>query len=107
MFSLGTKLRHCDSRNKYHKYFPLRNGKHWPWIDKSLRDLMCTRDKLKKSAVKGKSPILMNSYRQIRNKVNAPNVQRHLLLFYSVQSISSDKLQAKVLKKHAPRLYNV
>ena len=44
-------------------------------IDKDLRDLMRTRDKLKKSAVKGKSPILMDSYRKIRNKVNALNAQ--------------------------------
>ena len=49
--------------------------KYCPWIDKDLRDLMRTRDKLKKSAVKGKSPILMDSYRKIRNKVNALNAQ--------------------------------
>ena len=49
--------------------------KYCPWIDKDLRDLMRTKDKLKKSAVKGKSPILMDSYRQIHNKVNALNVQ--------------------------------
>ena len=49
--------------------------KYCPWIDKDLRDLMRTRDKLKKSAVKGKSPILMASYRRIRNKVNALNVR--------------------------------
>ena len=36
---------------------------------------MHTRDKLKKSAVKSKSPNLMDSYRKIRNKVNALNVQ--------------------------------
>ena len=45
-----------------------------PWIDKDLWDLMHTRDKLNKSAVKSKSPILMDSYRKIRNKVNALNV---------------------------------
>ena len=45
-----------------------------PWIDKDLRDLMHTRDKLKKSVVKSKSPILMDSYRKIRNKVKALNV---------------------------------
>ena len=49
--------------------------KYCPWINKDLRDLMRTRDKLKKSAVKGKSPILMDSYRQIRNKVKALNGQ--------------------------------
>ena len=61
------------------KYAPLSemrvSGKHCPWIDKNLRDLMSTRDKLKKSAVKGKSPILMDSFRQIRNMFNAVNVQ--------------------------------
>ena len=49
--------------------------KYCPWIDKDLRDLMRTRNKLKKSAVKGKSPILMKSYRQILNKVNGLNLQ--------------------------------
>ena len=49
--------------------------KYCPWINKDLRDLMRTRDKLKKSTVKGKSPILMDSYRQIRNQVNALNFQ--------------------------------
>ena len=48
--------------------------KYCPWIDKDLRDLVRTRDKLKKSVVKCKSPILMDSYRRIRNKVNALNV---------------------------------
>lgn len=43
--------------------------KYCPWINKALKDLMRTRDKIKKSAIKGKSPILKDSYRQIRNKV--------------------------------------
>ena len=37
--------------------------KYCPWIDKDLRNLMRTREKLNKSAVKGKSQILMDSYR--------------------------------------------
>ena len=38
--------------------------KRCPWIDKDLiMDLMRTRDKLKKSAVKCKSLIVMDSYR--------------------------------------------
>ena len=36
--------------------------KYCPWINEDLRDLMRTRDKPKKSAVKGKSPILMDYY---------------------------------------------
>ena len=37
---------------------------------------MRTRDKLKKSAVKSKSAPLLDSYRHVRNKVNALNTQQ-------------------------------
>ena len=50
--------------------------KYCPWIDRDLRDLMRTRDKLKKSAVKSKSAPLLDSYRHVRNKVNALNTQQ-------------------------------
>ena len=50
--------------------------KYCPWIDRDLRDLMRTRDKLKKSAVKSKSALLWDSYRQVRNKVNSLNTQQ-------------------------------
>ena len=49
--------------------------KYCPWIDKDLRDLMQTRDKLRKAASKRKSQFLMDSYRQVRNKVNSRNIQ--------------------------------
>ena len=49
--------------------------KDCPWIDKDLKKLMQTRDKLKKAAAKRKSPFLLDSYRQIRNKVNVLNIQ--------------------------------
>ena len=45
--------------------------KYCPWINKDLMNLMKTRDKLKKRAVKTKSIVLMDSYRHMRNKVNA------------------------------------
>ena len=47
--------------------------RYCPWINKDLKDLMKSRDKLKKAAVKNKSDILMNCYRQVRNKVNKLN----------------------------------
>ena len=49
--------------------------KYCPWIDKDLMKLMQTRDKLKKAAAKRKSQFLMDSYRQVRNKVNVLNIQ--------------------------------
>ena len=61
------------------KHAPLRemrvSEKYCPWIDKDLKGLMMTRDRLKKAACKSKSPILMDSYRQARNKVNSLNIQ--------------------------------
>ena len=49
--------------------------KYYPWIDKDLKRLMQTRDKLKRAAAKRKSQFLMDSYRQVRNKVNVFNIQ--------------------------------
>ena len=46
-----------------------------PWIDKDRRDLMRTKDKLRKAASKTKSQFLMDSYRQVRNKVKFTNIQ--------------------------------
>eukprot|EP00794_Sanderia_malayensis_P016541 gene16541-18216_t len=49
--------------------------KYCPWIDQDLKKLMQIRDKLKKAATKRKSQFLMDSYRQVRNKVNVLNIQ--------------------------------
>ena len=46
-----------------------------PWINKDLKKLMQTRDKLKKVAVKRKSQVLMDAYKQVRNKVNVLNIK--------------------------------
>ena len=61
--------------------------KYCPWIDKDLKALMQTRDKLKKAASKRKSQFLMDSYRQVRNKVNTMN--SHLKKQYYTDKISS------------------
>ena len=44
--------------------------KYCPWIDHDLKKLMRTRDRLKTAAAKRKSPLIMDSYRHDRNKVN-------------------------------------
>ena len=49
--------------------------KYCPWIGKDLRDLMRTRDKLRKAASKTMSHFLMDSYMQVRNKVYSKNIQ--------------------------------
>ena len=41
-----------------------------PWLTKDLKQLSATRDTLKKQAVHSKSKMLMEAYRQTRNKVN-------------------------------------
>ena len=59
------------------KHAPLRqihvSEKHCPWINSDLKNLIRTRDRLKRSAVKHKSQHLMNSYKQYGNRVNALN----------------------------------
>ena len=45
--------------------------KYCPWIDKDQKKLMQTRNKLNKAAAKRKSQFLVDSYGQVRNKVNA------------------------------------
>ena len=49
--------------------------KYCPWINKNLKELMRSRDKLKKAASKTQSQLLMDSYRQVRNKVNSMKIQ--------------------------------
>ena len=67
--------------------------KYCPWIIKELKDFMGTRDKLKKSAVNCKSALVMESYRQVRNRVNALNKQLKKEDF--VKKISSCKGNVK------------
>ena len=61
------------------KHAPLRemrvSEKYCPWINKDLASLMQTRDRLKKAALNSKSTVLMDSYRQARNKVTSVNLK--------------------------------
>ena len=61
------------------KHAPLKemrvSEKYCPWIDKDLKGLMRARDRLKTTALKRKSPILMDAYRQARNRVNSLNIE--------------------------------
>ncbi len=60
------------------KHAPIRHirvsEKYCPWINAELKQLIRTRDRIKKAAVRQKSQLLMNSYRQLRNKVNKLNI---------------------------------
>ena len=46
-----------------------------PWITSELKANIRSRDKLKKSAVKNRSDVLMQPYRHVRNKVNSLNTK--------------------------------
>ena len=47
--------------------------KYCPWMNSDLKNLMRMRDRLKTAAVKRKSPIIMGSYRHVRNRINMLN----------------------------------
>ena len=61
------------------KHAPLRerrvSEKFCPWLTKDLKLMSAARDKLKKQAVRSNSEILMQAYRQMRNKVNKLNTE--------------------------------
>ena len=44
--------------------------KFFPWINQDLKALMRSSDRMKMVALKRKSSVMMESYRQLRNKVN-------------------------------------
>ena len=59
------------------KHAPMKtmkvSDKLTPWLTTEFKKLARTRDKLKAVTVKSKSTILMESYKQVRNKVNNLN----------------------------------
>ena len=90
------------------KHAPLRemrvSEKYCPWIGRDLKNLMRTRDKLKRAAIKRESPILMDSYRQTRNRVNLLNKQ--LKKQHYTNKISSNKGNLKDSWKTINELLN-
>ena len=67
------------------KHAPLRqcrvSDRYCPWITSELKATMRSRDKLKKSAVKHGSALLMQAYRHIRNRVNSLNTKLKKVYF--------------------------
>ena len=51
------------------------SDRYTPWLNADYFKLAKTRDKLKTRAVKSNSKLLMESYRQIRNRLNNLNIQ--------------------------------
>ena len=51
------------------------SDKYTPWLNADYFKLAKTRDKLKTRAVKSNSKLLMESYKQIRNRLNSLNTQ--------------------------------
>ena len=51
------------------------SDKYTPWLNADYFKLAKTRDKLKTRAVQSNSKLLMESYKQIRNRLNNLNTQ--------------------------------
>ena len=60
------------------KHAPLRNRRvserFCPWIAKDFKLMCASRDKLRKQAIRSKSEVLFDAYKQMRNKVNKVNI---------------------------------
>ena len=65
----------------------------WKFWKTYFKDLMRTRDRLKKLAVRSKSPLQMDSYRQVRNKVNTLNIQLKKLYYNNKISASEGNMK--------------
>ena len=86
------------SIDKYATLIGMRvSEKYCPWINKILKELMQSRDKLKKATSKSKSQLLMDSYRQVRSKVNSMNIQ--LKKKYFTNKISENQVNMKESRK--------
>ena len=68
------------------KHAPLRqrrvSDRYCQWTTSELKTTMRSRDKLKKSAVKHGSALLMQAYRHIRNRVNSLNTKLKKAFFH-------------------------
>ena len=83
------------------KHAPLRfrraSEKFCPWLTKDFKCLSATRDRLKLAAVRSKSKIFMDAYKQTRNRVNRLNTD--LKRDYFTNMIALPKVILKTLRK--------
>ena len=90
------------------KHAPMKtirvSEKYCPWINNDLKALIRSRDKLKKAAVKSGSPLLLASYRHVRNKVNRLNID--LKRQYFTTKIQSSQGNMKETWKTLNQLMN-
>ena len=67
------------------KHAPMRErrviDRYCPWMTSELKAMIRSRDKLKKSAVKQGSALLMQAYRHTRNRVNSLNTKLKKVYF--------------------------
>ena len=49
--------------------------KYCPWVNQDLKVLMRNRDRMKRVVLKRKSSVMMETYRQLRNKFNTMTIK--------------------------------
>ena len=90
------------------KHAPIRetmvSDKNSLWVNSELKCLMKSKDKLKKVAVKHKSPAMMSCYKKARNAVNNHNVS--LKKQYFTNKIIEHKGNMKETWKITNQLFN-
>ena len=67
--------------------------KYCPWVNADLKRVIRSRDKLKKKAIKTWSPLLLSSYKHLRNQVNRFNID--LKRKYFTESIQNSEGNTK------------
>ena len=78
--------------------------KYCPWINADLKRMIRSRDKLKKKAIETGSPLLLSSYKHLRNQVNRFN--NDLKRKYFTDSIQNSEGNTKETWKALNQLMN-
>ena len=98
----------CTLSDIIEKHAPLRERRvterFSPWITPELKQLLRARDKVKIKAVKAKSQLLMNAYKQMRCKAN--NLNRKLKREHFSSKIELNKGNIKETWKTINQLVN-
>ena len=67
------------------------SNKYSPWLNSDFRKLSRQRDRIKTAAVRRKSAILMDAYKQLRNKANILNKNLKRILDFGAEVVLREK----------------
>ena len=74
--------------------------RYCPWVNRNMKKLMQSEDTIKKAAIKNKPPLLISSYRNIRNETNRLDSELKKKLFG--RNISNQRQHYGIIEANQP-----